>query len=57
MKVVREKKGIHNITLNIREMTLLVVKSDNVLEIFVSLDIVSSSSIGKAIFTVSFFLT
>ena len=57
MKVVREKKGIHNITLNIREMTLLVVKSDNVLEIFVSLDIVSYSSIGKAIFTVSFFLT
>ena len=57
MKVVREKKGIHNITLNIREITLLVVKSDNVLEIFVSLDIVSYSSIGKAIFTVSFFLT
>jgi len=57
MKVVREKKGIHNITLNIREMTLLVVKSDNVLEIFVSLDIVSSSSMGKAIFTVSFFFT
>ena len=57
MKVVREKKGIHNITLNIREITLLVVKSDNVLEIFVSLDIVSSSSMGKAIFTVSFFFT
>jgi len=57
MKVVREKKGIHNITLNIREMTLLVVKSDNVLDIFVSLDIVSSSSMGKAIFTVSFFFT
>lgn len=43
-------------TLNIKDITLLVVKSDKVFEIFVSFDIVSSSS-TNAIFTVSIFLT